>query len=182
MTYVKCFVLCLKEEGPTDVIALYFGRPAFRNRHFVICRGGGGGLGGQVPPRRIIFIPDMRGRALAYPPSINHHPRGGMGWAMSAPKAPQAPHVPRCAAFNPPFAIFSHALEIMDTEFVASLTDLCLVGSCGWSRVVRTAPQIPLFFSPPSGHVFKKTKSQQSNFTKKKKKATNRHKDNNAPR
>ena len=52
MTYVQCFVLYLREEGPRAVTALYFGWPAFRNRHFVI--GGAGGLGGTPP---IISIP-----------------------------------------------------------------------------------------------------------------------------
>ena len=41
MTYVQCFVLCFREEGPRAVTALYFGWPAFRNRHFVISGGGG---------------------------------------------------------------------------------------------------------------------------------------------
>ena len=36
MTYIQCFVLCFREEGPRAVTALYFGWPAFRNRHFVI--------------------------------------------------------------------------------------------------------------------------------------------------
>ena len=49
VTYVQCFVLCLREEGPRAVTALYFGWPAFRNRHFVIWGGGvaWGGGGGQ---------------------------------------------------------------------------------------------------------------------------------------
>ena len=47
MTYVQCFVLCLREEGPRAVTALYFGWPAFCNRHFVIF--GGRGLGGGPP-------------------------------------------------------------------------------------------------------------------------------------
>ena len=34
-------ILCLREEGPRAVTALYFGWPAFRNRHFVIWGGGG---------------------------------------------------------------------------------------------------------------------------------------------
>ena len=44
MTYVQCFILCFREEGPRAVTALYFGWPAFRNRHFVIWGGGGGAL------------------------------------------------------------------------------------------------------------------------------------------
>ena len=48
------FVLCFREEGPRAVTALYFGWPAFRNRHFIT--GGGGGAGGEGPPP-IIFIP-----------------------------------------------------------------------------------------------------------------------------
>ena len=43
MTYVQCFILCFKEEGPRAVTALYFGWLAFCNRHFVI--GGGGSFG-----------------------------------------------------------------------------------------------------------------------------------------
>ena len=52
MTYVQCFILCLREEGPRAVTALYFGWPAFRNRHFV---NWGRLAGGGTPP--IIFIP-----------------------------------------------------------------------------------------------------------------------------
>ena len=47
MSYVQCFVLCLREEGPGAVTALYFGWPAFCNRHFVIL--GGGGVRGGPP-------------------------------------------------------------------------------------------------------------------------------------
>ena len=36
MTYAQCFVLCFREERPRAVNALYFGWPAFRNRHFII--------------------------------------------------------------------------------------------------------------------------------------------------
>ena len=46
-----CFVLCFREEGPRAVTALYFGWPAFRNRHFVL-----GGRGGGCPPP-VILIP-----------------------------------------------------------------------------------------------------------------------------
>ena len=45
---IQCFVLCFREEGPRAVTALYFGWPAFRNRHFVIWGGGGGWRG--TPP------------------------------------------------------------------------------------------------------------------------------------
>ena len=45
MTYVQCFILCFKEEGPRAVTALYFGWLAFCNRHFVI--------GGGPPPHYI---------------------------------------------------------------------------------------------------------------------------------
>ena len=48
MTRVQCFVLCLREEGPKAVTGLYFGWPAFRNRHFVIW-GRGAGWGGDPP-------------------------------------------------------------------------------------------------------------------------------------
>ena len=59
MTYVQCFVLCFREEGPRAVTALYFGWLAFRNCHFVTGGGGGG------PPPPIIFIP--AGAACAAP-------------------------------------------------------------------------------------------------------------------
>ena len=48
MTYIQCFVLYLREEGPRAVAALYFGWPAFRNSHFVIGGGGGAGGGGGI--------------------------------------------------------------------------------------------------------------------------------------
>ena len=48
MTYIQCFVLCFREVGPRAVTALYFGWPAFRNRHFVIWAGRGVGGGGAL--------------------------------------------------------------------------------------------------------------------------------------
>ena len=44
MTYVQCFFLCFREEGPRAVTALYFD---CRDCHFVILGGGAGGGGGQ---------------------------------------------------------------------------------------------------------------------------------------
>ena len=67
MTYVQCFVLYFREEGPRAVTALYFGWPAFRSRHFVIWGGGGG----------IIFIPVVRCGAplMTNAPRVMHIPR-----------------------------------------------------------------------------------------------------------
>ena len=67
MTYVQCFVLCLREEGPRAVTALYFGWPAFGNRHFVI---GGGGAGGGTPPPHYIH---------PWVPHPQSPPLGGLG-------------------------------------------------------------------------------------------------------
>ena len=57
MTYVQCFVMCSREEGPRAVTALYFGWLAFRNRHLVISGAGGGGGWLPPPPPPIISIP-----------------------------------------------------------------------------------------------------------------------------
>ena len=48
MTYVQCFVLCFREEGPRAVTALYFGWPAFVI--VISSTAGGEGLAGRGCP------------------------------------------------------------------------------------------------------------------------------------
>ena len=50
MTYVQYFSLCLREEGPRSVTAPCFGRPTFRNCHFIVGGLGGWGVGGGTAP------------------------------------------------------------------------------------------------------------------------------------
>ena len=73
MTYVRCFILFFREEGPRAVTALYFGWPAFRNRHFVIW-GGGAGWGGGGHPPLYSSLPPTTKRHQPPPTATSHQP------------------------------------------------------------------------------------------------------------